>query len=33
MPSYLKTVDEKAWWNGKIRKNIQQWKKDRENKL
>ena len=33
MPSYLKMVDEKAWWNEKTRKNIQQWKKDRENKL
>ena len=31
MPSYLKKVDEKAWWNEKTRKKMQQWKKDREN--
>ena len=29
--AYLKKVDEKAWWNEKTRKKMQQWKKDREN--
>ena len=33
MPSYLKKVDEKAWWNEKTRKKMEQWKADRENTL
>ena len=31
MPSYLKKVDESAWWNAKTRKKMEQWKTEREN--
>ncbi|MDM8203762.1 hypothetical protein QUW03_05180 [Faecalicoccus acidiformans] len=33
MPSYLKEVDEKAWWNEKTIKKMEQWKADQEKPL